>query len=48
MLIGGVATAGTCYAVGVVVEYFRTGGEDGLGIDAFTEFESERRRRDRE
>jgi hypothetical protein len=48
MLVGGVATAGTCYAVGVVVEYFRTGGEDGLGIDAFTEFESERRRRDRE
>ncbi|KAH1766919.1 hypothetical protein KXX41_009187 [Aspergillus fumigatus] len=48
MLIGGVATAGTCYAIGVVVEYFRTGGEEGLGIDAFTEFESERRRRDRE
>jgi hypothetical protein len=43
MLIGGAATAGTCYAIGVVVEYFRTGGEDGWGIDAFTEFESERR-----
>ncbi|GFF88852.1 hypothetical protein CNMCM6936_008178 [Aspergillus lentulus] len=48
MLISGVATAGTCYAIGVVVEYFRTGGQDGLGIDGFTEFESERRRRDRE
>ncbi|KAF7122421.1 hypothetical protein CNMCM5793_000446 [Aspergillus hiratsukae] len=48
MLIGGVATAGTCYAIGVVVEYFRTGGQDGLGIDGFTEFESERRHRDRE
>jgi hypothetical protein len=48
MLICGVATAGTCYAIGVVVEYFRTGGQDGLGIDGFTEFESERRRRDRE
>ncbi|KAH8430282.1 uncharacterized protein LDX57_007950 [Aspergillus melleus] len=48
MLISGAATAATCYAIGVVVEYFRTGGEDGLGIDAFTEFESERRRRDKE
>ncbi|RHZ69286.1 hypothetical protein CDV55_107821 [Aspergillus turcosus] len=48
MFIGGVATAGTCYAIGVVVEYFRTGGQDGLGIDGFTEFESERRHRDRE
>ncbi|KAL3441251.1 hypothetical protein BJX65DRAFT_313998 [Aspergillus insuetus] len=46
MLIGGAATAGTCYAIGVVVEYFRTGGEDGWGIDAFTEFESERRHRE--
>ncbi|CEL02369.1 hypothetical protein ASPCAL03540 [Aspergillus calidoustus] len=43
ILIGGAATAGTCYAIGVVVEYFRTGGKDGWGIDAFTEFESERR-----
>ncbi|PKX93312.1 uncharacterized protein P174DRAFT_443196 [Aspergillus novofumigatus IBT 16806] len=41
MLIGGVATAGTCYAIGVVVEYFRTGGKTDW-------FESERRRRDRE
>ncbi|KAL3491974.1 hypothetical protein BJX62DRAFT_236615 [Aspergillus germanicus] len=46
MVIGGAATAGTCYAIGVVVEYFRTGGEDGWGIDAFTEFESERRHRE--
>ncbi|RAH71989.1 uncharacterized protein BO66DRAFT_318919 [Aspergillus aculeatinus CBS 121060] len=46
MLLGGVATAGTCYALGVVTEYFRTGGEDGRGIDAFTAFESERRRRE--
>ncbi|KAI9044248.1 uncharacterized protein KD926_001478 [Aspergillus affinis] len=48
MFISGAATAATCYAIVVVVEYFRTGGEDGLGIDAFTEFESERRRRDME
>ncbi|THC99231.1 hypothetical protein EYZ11_001319 [Aspergillus tanneri] len=46
MFISGVATAATCYALGVVGEYFRTGGQDGLGIDAFTEFESERRRRE--
>lgn len=46
MLFTGTAVAGTCYAIGVVTEYFRTGGEDGRGIDAFTVFESERRRRD--
>ncbi|PYI24298.1 hypothetical protein BO99DRAFT_427948 [Aspergillus violaceofuscus CBS 115571] len=46
MLLGGVATAGTCYALCVVTEYFRTGGEDGRGIDAFTAFESERRHRE--
>ncbi|GKZ21410.1 hypothetical protein AbraIFM66951_006195 [Aspergillus brasiliensis] len=46
MLFSGVATAGTCYAIGVVVEYFRTGGSDGRGIDAFTAFESERRHGD--
>ncbi|OJJ95885.1 hypothetical protein ASPACDRAFT_81643 [Aspergillus aculeatus ATCC 16872] len=46
MLLGGVATAGTFYALGVVTEYFRTGGEDGRGIDAFTAFESERRRQE--
>ncbi|KAL2832440.1 hypothetical protein BDW59DRAFT_105030 [Aspergillus cavernicola] len=46
MLISGAATAGTFYAIGVVSEYFRTGGEDGWGIDGFTEFESERRHRE--
>ncbi|KAL5355906.1 hypothetical protein BJX96DRAFT_142036 [Aspergillus floccosus] len=48
MFISGAATAGTCYAIGVVGEYFRTGGQDGRGIDGFTEFESERRQRERE
>jgi hypothetical protein len=47
ILLTGFATAATCYAVGVVCEYFRTGGEDGLGPEGFTEFESERRRRER-
>lgn len=47
MLISGAATAGTCYAIGVVTEYFRTGGVDGWGIDGFTEFESERRHMER-
>ncbi|KAL2866871.1 uncharacterized protein BJX67DRAFT_118853 [Aspergillus lucknowensis] len=47
MLVGGAATAGTCYAIGVVTEFFRTGGQDGWGIDGFTEFESERRHRGR-
>jgi len=46
MLFTGTAAAGTCYALGVVTEYFRTGGSDGRGVDAFTVFESERRRRD--
>lgn len=46
MFLAGSATAATCYAVGVVSEYFRTGGQGGYGIDGFTEFESERRRRD--
>lgn len=46
MLLAGGITAATCYAIGVVSEYFRTGGQDGYGIDGFTEFESERRRRD--
>ncbi|KAE8362678.1 hypothetical protein BDV27DRAFT_159503 [Aspergillus caelatus] len=46
VLISGFATAATCYALGVVCEYFRTGGQDGRGIDGFTEFESERRHRD--
>ncbi|KAL4976578.1 hypothetical protein BDW66DRAFT_51053 [Aspergillus desertorum] len=47
MLVGGLATGGTCYALGVVSKYFRTGGRDGFGIDGFTEFESERRHRER-
>ncbi|KAL4738885.1 hypothetical protein BDV11DRAFT_128098 [Aspergillus similis] len=47
MLAGGLATGGTCYALGVVSEYFRTGGKDGFGIDGFTEFESERRHLER-
>ncbi|PLB40530.1 uncharacterized protein BDW47DRAFT_101274 [Aspergillus candidus] len=47
MFISGAATAATCYAIGVVVEFLRTGGEDGRGFDAFTEFESERRQRER-
>ncbi|OQE17490.1 hypothetical protein PENFLA_c024G06759 [Penicillium flavigenum] len=46
MLIGGIATASTCYAIGVIVEFFRTGGNDGRGIDGFTVFESDRRRRE--
>ncbi|KAL4803964.1 hypothetical protein BDV18DRAFT_143581 [Aspergillus unguis] len=45
MLVGGIATGGTCYAIGVVIEYFKTGGEYGL-MDSFTVFESERRHRD--
>ncbi|KAI9821166.1 MAG: hypothetical protein M1827_003900 [Pycnora praestabilis] len=31
----GVWTAGCCYAVGVVAEYFRTGGSSGLGPQGF-------------
>lgn len=46
MAFAGTVTAGTCYAIGVVTEYFRTGGQDGRGIDGFTAFESERRRGD--
>ena len=47
MFLAGGVTAATCYAIGVVSEYFRTGGQDGHGIDGFTEFESERRWRNR-
>lgn len=43
MAFAGTATAASCYALGVVIEYFRTGGQDGRGIDGFTAFESERR-----
>src|SRR5699024_4272714 len=46
MAFAGTATAATCYAIGAVGGYFRTGGQDGRGIDGFTEFESERRHRD--
>lgn len=46
MLFTGTAAAGACYAFGVVTEYFRTGGSDGRGVDAFTVFESDRRQRD--
>ncbi|CAI7580885.1 unnamed protein product [Penicillium viridicatum] len=46
MLIAGTATAATCYAIGVMTEFFRTGGSDGRGIDGFTVFESDRRRRE--
>lgn len=46
MVFAGTATAGTCYAFGAVTEYFRTGGKDGRGIDGFTVFESDRRRRE--
>ncbi|KAJ6017967.1 hypothetical protein N7451_001346 [Penicillium sp. IBT 35674x] len=46
VILTSTATAASCYAIGVVVEYFRTGGQDGYGIDGFTAFESERRHRD--
>ncbi|KAJ5309106.1 hypothetical protein PENANT_c020G08570 [Penicillium antarcticum] len=46
MLFAGTITAATCYAIGVVTEFFRTGGKDGRGIDGFTAFESDRRHRD--
>ena len=45
MILTGTVLGASCYAVGVVVEYFRTGGKDGYGIDGFTSFESERRHR---
>ncbi|OKL62065.1 hypothetical protein UA08_02748 [Talaromyces atroroseus] len=43
VILSGLATAGTFYAIGVVCEYFITGGQDGLGPEGFTEFEAERR-----
>lgn len=43
MLLAGGVTAASCVAIGVVSEFFRTGGQDGHGTDGFTEFESERR-----
>lgn len=36
VILTGIATAGTCYAMGVVGEYFRTGGQDGKGPEGFT------------
>ncbi|KAI1977898.1 hypothetical protein LOZ51_005829 [Ophidiomyces ophidiicola] len=36
MLLTGAAAGGSCYALGVVAEYFRTGGQDGLGPRGFT------------
>ncbi|KAJ5966449.1 hypothetical protein N7481_013163 [Penicillium waksmanii] len=45
IFITGTAVGASCYAVGVVTEYFRTGGKDGYGIDGFTVFESDRRHR---
>ncbi|KAJ5273531.1 hypothetical protein N7478_008656 [Penicillium angulare] len=46
IILTGTATAASCYAIGVVVEYFRSGGKDGWGIDAFTVFESDRLHRE--
>ncbi|KAJ5389459.1 uncharacterized protein N7496_000527 [Penicillium cataractarum] len=46
MVLTGTITAGSCYAIGVVTEYFRTGGLDGRGADGFTPFESDRRHRE--
>ena len=46
MFLAGIATAASCYAIGVVTEYFRAGGRDGHRMDGFTAFESERRHRD--
>jgi hypothetical protein len=46
VILSGFATAGTFYAIGVVCEYFITGGKDGLGPEGLSEFEAERRRRD--
>lgn len=46
MIFAGTATAGTCYAIGVVTEFFRTGGNYGRGADGFTVLESDRRHRE--
>lgn len=46
VFLTGFATAGVFYAVGVVCEYFRTGGQDGLGPVGFTAFEADRRQRE--
>ncbi|KAK2785514.1 hypothetical protein FQN52_008426 [Onygenales sp. PD_12] len=39
VFLTGVVAAGTCYAFGVIAEYFRTGGQDGLGPQGFTGLE---------
>lgn len=39
MFLTGVITGGTCYAIGVVAEYFKTGGQDGQGPRGFTGLE---------
>ncbi|KAK2811643.1 hypothetical protein FQN50_001985 [Emmonsiellopsis sp. PD_5] len=39
VFLTGVVAAGTCYALGVISEYFRTGGQDGLGPQGFTGLE---------
>ncbi|KAJ5788026.1 hypothetical protein N7457_003016 [Penicillium paradoxum] len=46
MLLAGTITAATCYAIGVVTEFFRTGGQDGRGTDGLTAFEADRRHRE--
>lgn len=47
ILLTGFGMAGTFYAIGVVCEYFRTGGNDGLGPEGyFTAFEMDRKKRD--
>lgn len=35
VLVGGVAVGGVAYALGVVGEYFKSGGMDGLGPQGF-------------
>ncbi|PGH15070.1 hypothetical protein AJ80_05695 [Polytolypa hystricis UAMH7299] len=39
VFVTGFATGATCYAAGVVAEYFRTGGHDGKGPEGFTGLE---------
>lgn len=39
VFLAGSFTAASCYAIGVVAEYFRTGGQDGLGPQGFTGLE---------
>lgn len=47
IFLTGAGMAGTFYAIGVVCEYFRTGGRDGLGPEGYlTAFEMDRKKRD--